>query len=721
MSDPHINVLSGKRLVIVRQSEVTECGLCCLAMIAAFYGYETDLANLRRRFPASLKGATVKTLIGVASALQLSARALRCEPSDLAKLQLPAILHWNMNHFVVLDSVGRTGARIFDPSTGVRSVSPNELSQRFTGVAIELTPAEAFRPKRDRLLAKLGTLISSRSIMAGGLLQALSLTLLGELLLLALPFYLQTTIDQALPRADFDLLAVLAISFGTIALLHAVSVLFRGLSLQMLGARISYEIQLRLIHHLLRLPLEWFHKRQIGDIQSRLKAFEPIRQFLSGNAISAIFDGVFGVLIGTVLFILSPILASIVIAAAFLILIVRLATLDVSRRVAGDVLITDAREQTRLLETLRAMQTIKLSASEPERGSLQRNAMAAALNATVRSGNVTLTATAIVQAISALADVVIVYLGATAVMNVTLTLGTLTAFLAFKAQFLTRATGLVGSIVSWRLLDLQLERLSDIILHPREKSVDEPGHDGRLIGAIELRSVYFRYGFGEEDILRGVSMRVEPGESVAIVGPSGVGKSTLLRVLLGLYRPTSGEIFYDGRPLSAWNQRALRQQIGVVMQDDMLLAGSIAENIAGFSESIDMARVEAAARASCVHGEITRMPMGYQALVGDMGSALSGGQKQRVMIARALYARPRILVLDEGTAHLDVETEQAINEALTKLAITRVIVAHRPETIRSAQRTVELRGSIVPRRPSAVAPVNPTSAPVTPQQPAQAV
>jgi ATP-binding cassette subfamily B protein RaxB len=216
------------------------------------------------------------------------------------------------------------------------------------------------------------------------------------------------------------------------------------------------------------------------------------------------------------------------------------------------------------------------------------------------------------------------------------------------------------------------------------------GQDGEITGALEVRNLYFRYAPGEPEVLRGVSMQVRPGEFVAIAGASGCGKSTLLKLITGLYTPTYGEVLLDGRPLPHWNQRAVRSQIGTVMQDDVLLAGSIAENIAFFDDRIDMERVMQCAKLACIHDDITRMPMAYQTLVGDMGTSLSGGQQQRVMIARALYRQPKILIMDEGTSHLDVDTERAINAALSQMPITRIVVAHRPETIRAAARVLQL-------------------------------
>ncbi len=557
-------------------------------------------------------------------------------------------------------------------------------------MALELSPTAGFQRKRERQALKLDTLVKLSPETLRALFQALVITVIIETLVLASPFYMQLVIDEAILKGDEGLLTSLAIGFALVVVFQVVANALRGLVLQFVGSVISFEMEARLFHHRMRLPLDWFHKRQVGDIQSRFQAVEPIKQFVAGGAIAAVFDGVFGLLIAIMMVIFAPVLAVIVFASVALYVLVRLATLELSKRVAGDYLVADAKEQTGFLETLRAAQTLKLAASETTRENQQRNTIAATLNSGIRGGNVNIGYGALKQAIMGLTDIAIIFLGAKAVMSNQLTVGMLTAFLAYKGQFVQRATGFVEALIAWRLLDVQLERLADIALTPKEPNIDAGGQDGEISGALEVRNLYFRYAPGEPEVLRGVSMQVRPGEFVAIAGASGCGKSTLLKLITGLYTPTYGEVLLDGRPLPHWNQRTVRSQIGTVMQDDVLLAGSIAENIAFFDDRIDIARVMQCAKLACIHDDITRMPMAYQTLVGDMGTSLSGGQQQRVMIARALYRQPKILIMDEGTSHLDVDTERAINAALSQMPITRIVVAHRPETLRAAARVLQL-------------------------------
>jgi len=687
-----LNLTGGRRLPLIRQAETAECGLASLAMVAGYYGYEVDLTTLRRQFPLSMNGTTLRTLIDVAAAIGLGSRPIRCEPEDLALLRTPAILHWGTNHFVVLRSLRGRKAIIHDPAQGLLVLTPAQLSERFTGIALELAPTAAFRPKRESNPLRLGALVSLSGDTTRALIQTAFLSLLIEALLLAAPFYLQFVIDDAIVKANADLLKVLAIAFVLLLLFRIAAMVLRNLSTQFIANTLSFEMKARLFHHLIRLPLDWFQKRQVGDIQSRFLAIRAIQAFISQGALAGLLDGLLGTAVLVLMFLYSPLLALVVLGSVLAYLLMRAATFSLTRRYASDVIVTDAREQTRFLETLRAAQTIKSAGSESVRETQYRNSVAASINAQLRSGNINIGFITGEQAVSGLTDILVIYLGARQVIATDLSVGMLTAFLAYKTQFVTRSTNLIEQLFAWRLLDLQLERLSDVALAPREERIDSGGYEGPVAGRIDCRGLSYRYAFGEKLVIAGLDLQIEEGECVAIVGGSGCGKSTLAKVLTGLYRPTAGEVFIDGRPLRYWNNRSLRAQISFISQEDQLLAGTIAENIALFAEDLDMARVKECARIAQIAHEVDAMPMGYESLVGDMGSSLSGGQKQRLLIARALYRRPRILVMDEGTAHLDVRNEQAVSAALAELPITRLVIAHRPETIAAADRVISLEG-----------------------------
>ena len=598
-----------------QQRSQLEAALASLAMVAGFHGYETDLATLRRQFAISLKGATLKRLIDIAARMGLGTRALRCELEELKELRTPAILHWGMGHFVVLKRMVRGGIEIHDPAIGARIVKTPEVSRHFTGVALELTPTDGFEKKREKNLLKLSTLAKFAPETVGGLIQAIVLSLIIELCVLTAPFYMQFVIDEAILKGDGGFLTAIAVGFAMVTLFSVVATALRGLTLQFVSSALSFDMEAKVFHHLLRLPLDWFHKRQVGDVQSRFHSIASIQQFITNGAVAVVAVALYAGL--------------------------RIAMIGLARRVSADYIVNEAKEASRFLESLRAIQTLKASGAEAAREGLQRNAVATTLNSAIRMGNVNIGFNAVNQAVSGLTDILIVFLGAKAVMSADLTVGMLTAFMAYQRQFTRRFANLVANFIAWRLLDVHLERLADIALAPKDEVALVGGHEAQVQGEIILHDLAYRYAPSEPEVLRGVDLTIRPGEFVAIAGTSGCGKSTLIKIVAGLYKPSRGNVLIDGQPLDRWNAQSLRSQIALVAQDDSLLQGTLAENISGFDEQIDMARVRECAALAQIKSDIERMPMGYESLVGDMGSTLSGGQKQRVLLARALYRRPR--------------------------------------------------------------------------------
>jgi ATP-binding cassette, subfamily B, bacterial CvaB/MchF/RaxB len=694
VGDAILNLTGLRRLRILRQAEAAECGLACIGMVAGYYGYQTDLNALRREHPVSLKGSTLKDVIDISARIGLGGRAVRCELEELKNLRLPAILHWNMNHFVVLKSASRNKLVILDPARGQMSAKLQDVSENFTGVALELAPTATFQRKRERQPVRLSSLVRLDGVTWGALCQGLVLSLLLQVFVLLTPYFMQLVIDEAILKSDISLLGAVAIGFGMLKLFEVATTIVRGLVFQFLSNVLTYDMKASLFHHMTRLPLAYFHRRHVGDIQQRFQSLQPICNLVVNGAIASMIDGVLAITIGALLFAYNLYLALIVVGCLTLYAVLRLASLEMSKRLAGDLLVAQAKESTKFLETLRAMQPIKIASAENSRESGWRNLAADSINATIRVGNVNIGFDAVSQAILGFSTIGVVFIAAQSAIGGTMTVGMITAFMAYKGQLEQRITTLIEQYMNWKMLDVHLERVADIALHERENGIDAPALEREFKGKIEIRDLRFRYAPHEADILNSVTLSIQPGQFVAISGPSGSGKSTLLRLLTGLYQPSIGQMLYDGMPLSTWGPKAIRDQIGVVMQDDTLLAGSIAENIAMFDEHIDMERVHEVAKIACVHDDIERMPMSYRSLVGDMGSSLSGGQQQRVMLARALYRRPKLLVMDEATAHLDVAMEKRINENLKSLGITRIVAAHRPDTLASADRRISLVGGV---------------------------
>ncbi|MDQ0462407.1 ATP-binding cassette subfamily B protein RaxB [Caulobacter ginsengisoli] len=690
-----------------RQTEASECGLASLAMAASMLGSQIDLPWLRQRYPASSRGNSLRELAEVAGAIGLSARAVTCEMAELKDLQRPAILHWSLNHFVVLDRVRAGSVRVFDPALGYCTLSMAEVSRKFTGVAMELTSTPSFQRRIERSPLKLSSLFRWTPDLKGGLAQVLVLSLVMQVYVVASPFYLQLAVDEAAMKGDLDLLGSLAVGFVLFAIFNGVADTLRGVVLQRLNALLSWDMSRRLFHHMVRLPLPWFQRRRLADAQSRFQALDPIKSLISNGLVGAMIDGGLSLVTAVMMVVFSPALALVTLVGLAIYVGLRCASIPISRRFMSDALIASIAEQGKRLETLRAIQTIKVMNGEVRRESDWGNKFADSVRANQASALTTMTFSALQRLFDSLTYVVIVYLGVQAILKGSMTVGLLYAFMAYRTQFLGRTTSLFEQLINWRLMDVYAFRLADVVLTPVEADVDKPAAGlPDVEGRIELDHVSFRYGPTDPFVLKDVSLAIAPGDCVAIVGPSGTGKSTLLKVLCGLYPPTSGEVRLDGLPLTVWGAKSVRKALGVVMQDDELLPGSIADNVAFFDEQVDLERVWDCLRLAAIDEEVNAMPMRADTFVGDMGGALSGGQKQRVLLARALYKQPRLLVLDEATSHLDIGREKLINAELKRLKITRIVVAHRPETIAIADRVILLQGGAQElARPSA-APMN---------------
>jgi ATP-binding cassette subfamily B protein RaxB len=682
--------LLSPRVPVVLQSEAPECGIACLAMVASYHGHRTDLSAMRVRLSPSLKGITLKHIAQIAETMGMTARGVQVPLESLGKLRMPAVLHWDMNHFVVLTKVVGRKLTIHDPARGKRVMTMDEASRHFTGVAMEFTPTTGFQKKDEREKIHSWQLLSAASGLKGTIAQILLLSFALEVFAIAMPFYLQLVVDRVLVGRDQDLLTVLGVAFLTLVIIQVAVTAVRAWVGVYLSTNINLKLLTTLFNHMLRLPLAWFEKRNIGDIVSKFRSVDAIQRTLSTTFVETAVDGVMVILTLIVMMYYSFMLTAVVVAAALLYAVARWIFYYPQRYATDEQLAHEARSGTHFIETLRGMMAIKLNLRESERRSAYQNLVVDQTNAGVRVQNVGIVQRAANGLIFGVENVLVIWLGAMLVLDGRFTVGMLYAFIGFQLIFLTRINNLVEKWNDFRMLDLHAERIADIALSEMESTKPAlPGEGATGSLTIEAKDLGFAYG-PEGFVFRNVSLTIAPGETIAVVGPSGSGKTTLIKVLLGLLPPTEGEIRANGRSLSDWDPAQYRARIGAVMQDDQLFVGTIEDNISFFDSEHDPGRVRESARAAMIDEEIMAMPMQYNTIVGSLGMALSGGQKQRVLLARALYRKPQVLFLDEAFDQLDVPLERRISDALRVRSMAHVVVTHRTENISPESRRVEL-------------------------------
>lgn len=680
-----------RKLPVVLQAEAAECGLACIAMITEFHGFHTDLRLLRQKFPISLKGATLAHLIKITRRLGLSSRALRVDLNDLTKIRVPCVMHWEFNHFVVLQSVSTRSITIHDPARGIREIKFDEASKSFTGVLLELWPSVEFATNAPMPQLELRKLMGRISGLNSSLFQICTLAFVLEVFSVLTPLMTQWVVDNVFTSSDRELLITLAIAFSVLLVVQQCVSAVQSWCIMHLSTTLSLQWKTRVFEHLVRLPIQFFEKRHVGDVVSRFGSIDSIHQTLTTAFLAAVLDGVMTLITLSMMMIYSPPLASIAILAMLLYGTGRWATYAPFKAASHEIIVKSAKTQTHFLETVRGIKPIRLFQREAERRAAWIFLLVDQVNANLRSQKMQLVYKQVNGILFGTENIAILFFGANMVINGNLSVGMLMAFIAYKSQFNSRIGNLIDNFFSLKLLRLQGERLADIVLHPIEEGTDQEEFTPRIFrGSIEARGVQFRYAHGEPTILAGVDFQIAPGECVAIIGSTGCGKSTLLNILLGILKPTRGEVCIDGTDISSIGTDALRRAIGTVMQDDSLFAGSISDNICFFEQTPDRERIISAAATAGVHSEISSMPMGYNTLVGDMGNALSGGQRQRILLARALYKKPAMLFLDEATCHLNTEKETEILTAIKAMKITRLMIAHRPETIAAADKVILL-------------------------------
>lgn len=681
-------LFTSQKINTVLQSEASECGLACLVSIANYYGKNTNLTTLRARFDISLKGVTLDQLMDIADQCDLQARPLQVPLEQLTKLQLPAVLHWDLNHFVVVFSISANGVKIMDPAKGLLQMSLSEVSKHFSGVAAELSPKLSFKPEEQKQTLKLWPLFKNVIHLGASLKQILALALCLQVFSLATPFFMQLVVDKAIVSEDVGLLTTLGIGFLLLALIQALISATRAWAIMVMGNSLDYHLQRNLFRHLIALPLSFFEKRHMGDIISRFDSMKQIQNVFSNQFIEAIVDGSLVILTLAMMALYSIKLTAIVVSAAAAYGIIRTILYRPLKSANEEAIYKGAKKQSCFLESLKAIHSIKSYGNETKRYADYDNLMVDHYNAGVKVEKLGIFYRLGNALTFGIENVSVIWLGGYLALQGEISVGMLFAFIAYKRNFIARITALTDKVAEFKMLSLHLQRVADIALTTEDEVKGIAlGND---LCTLSFKNIAYRFSDTEPYLFKDLNAEIKPGETVAIIGPSGRGKSTLLKILTGLIRPSKGSVYYGEQALGHIDKRSYRRKVCSVTQEDQLIAGSIKDNILFGANHFDESEMINAAKIASIHEELQALPMGYNSLIGDMGTVLSSGQKQRVLLARALYRKPQILVLDEATSHLDLANEKRIINAIKQLNITQILVAHRPHTIASADKVLRL-------------------------------
>jgi ABC-type bacteriocin/lantibiotic exporter with double-glycine peptidase domain len=670
-------------------------------MVASYHGRHTLVSECRERLGAGRDGTSARRLVEAASSFGLRATVVETGDPLAEPFDGPAIAYLARRHFVVVERVDRHQVRLADPGAGRDVLSREEFTERYGGVIIRLRPGDGFQRRRTaardallrRYLREFVATPGSRRLLAGIVAAAALLQTLG----LALPFATRFAVDHVIPSAGDDQMPLLAVGVLGTAALYGLCTLLRGRLLLAVRARADRLLTQRFVAHLLRLPLPYFLQRPRGDLLMRLSSVSVTREQLTHQVLTLLLDGALlsGYVVGLAFW--APRYVPVVLGLGLAQAAVLAGSYRQIRLLARRELQAKAEEQSYLVEVLEAVAPMKANGIEDRAKARWQGLFDGYRDAMVRRGRASTWVEAAQAALTAFAPLALLWFGITQVLAGGMSLGTMLAANTLAMSVLGPLQTFVGATQLFAMLRAQVERIYDVLDAPEETGGTAPVPVGT--GAcVEADAVTFRYARGGPAVLTDVAFSLAPGSKLGIVGRTGSGKSTLGLLLLGLLRAERGTIHHNGVAIDALDLADLRRGCGVVLQQLTLFSGTIRENLTLGRGDVDPCDIEAAATTAGLHKDVLRLPMGYDTLVGEGGAALSAGQRQRVALARALLHRPRLLILDEATSNLDPSTERQVDEALSRLEVTRIVISHRLSAVRNADHIVVLDGGRIVAR-----------------------
>ena len=684
-----------KSMPLFLQMESSECGLACLAMVAGHFGQGLRMEDLRAKFDVSVRGTSLADLATMADQIGLNARCVELTADELGQLRLPAVLHWEGNHWVVLKKISPKGLQLNDPAQGERWVGWNEAKVRFSGFAADFVPRAKLERTPPQPKLQFMTLLQSFPGLGSAVLQLMGMSIVLEIIALLTPYYTQMVMDHVLVNGDLDLLNLLALGTAFLLVFQTLFTALRGWAGVVLSQSVGYQLYAHVIRHMFRLPITFFVRRQVGDLVSRFDSLGQMAHSLTRTSIEVTLDALISVGTVVMMFLYSPTLAWIGLSTFTLMLLVKVVVFSSSRRVVSERTFLNARCQSHLIESLRGMHAIKMGQAELLRSQQWTNQTRQVMDKDLATERINLGSTLAVTVTTGIAQIAVVYFAAQMILANQLTVGMLFAFMAYQGNFAGRASAFADRVLWLRTMSVHFGRVSDIVFAVPEPTPPTLANEDRpFASSARAEGLGYRYSAADPLVFGKLSIEVLPGEMVVLVGPSGCGKTTLLCVLGGIFLPAEGSLSYDGEPVKPESATTLRRRVAFVFQNDELFEGSIEENIAFFAPQPDRERIKRCAELACIAADIAVFPQGYRTRLAEQGAGLSGGQRQRILIARALYLKPSLLVLDEATSHLDVATERQVLHNLRGIGITIVMSAHRPDAIALADRVFSMQSKI---------------------------
>jgi ABC-type bacteriocin/lantibiotic exporter with double-glycine peptidase domain len=677
------------RVPYVQQVTPTECGAACLAMVLGYYGKTVSVQEVRDMSGVGRDGTNARAILAAARTYGLRARGVSLDVNKLSVVPAGSILHWKFHHFVVFERLHRNAVDIVDPAYGRRSISLEEFGRSFTGVVLLFEPGEHFE-RRSEKTSRVWFYLKQVLGHTGHTPRIVLVSVILQLFGLALPVLTGAVVDRVLPRAGTHLLTVLSVGMGVLVTFHFLASMTRAHLLLHVRTLLDARTTLGFLDHLIALPYAFFQRRSTGDLMMRLNSNSTIREIFTSGALSGMIDGTLVCMYLMLLMWLSRSIGLMVVGLGAAQVMVFMLSRRRQRELMTQNLQVQARSDSYLVEMLAGIETLKAMGSEERSAEHWSNLFVDVLNVSLARGRLGALIDSAMSTLKLASPLCVLVYGAVAVLNNDLSLGTMLAANALATGFLTPLANLVATAGQLQLLGSYVERIDDVLRADPEQDRTTATTPPRLRGAIELDHVSFRYGPLAPMVLQDISLKVEPGQLVALVGRSGSGKTTLASLLIGLYRPLAGRILYDGIDLAQLDLRAVRRQMGIVTQRPYLFGTSVRANIALADPSLSLDAIIAAAHKACVHEDIAAMPLGYEMPLVDGGASLSGGQRQRLALARALVLDPAVLVLDEATSALDAETELQVQTSLQDLHCTRIVIAHRLSTVARADRILVL-------------------------------